>query len=128
MKSSRSHPLRPPGAVLATIVLAAATGAVAASPFTYQGRLVDGGALANGSYELTFRLFNDATAGAPVGSALVLAPVGVTNGLFTVSLDFGNSVFDGSARWLELAARTNGALRQAAVERGAIAKTGCPEL
>lgn len=110
MKSSRFQPFRSFGTVLAAVVLAAATGQMTASPFTYQGRLVDGGTLANGSYELTFRLFNDATAGAAVGSALVLAPVGVTNGLFTVSLDFGHSVFDGSARWLELAARTNGSV------------------
>lgn len=80
-----------------------------ADAFTYQGRLVDGGALANGNYELTLRLFNAATAGTQVGSSVVLAPVGVTNGLFTVELDFGNSAFDGSARWLELSARTNGA-------------------
>lgn len=110
MKASTSQPLRSLGGALMAVVLGCCPGQMVASPFTYQGRLVDGGTLANGSYELTFRLFNDATAGAPVGSAMVLAPVGVTNGLFTVSLDFGNSVFDGSARWLELAARTNGAV------------------
>src|SRR5206468_3283792 len=34
--------------------------------------------------------------------------VGLTNGLFTVPLTFPSSVFDGSARWLDLAVRTNG--------------------
>jgi len=76
-----------------------------ASPITYQGRLVDGAALANGSYEITFRLFDDAIAGSPIGSALVKNPVTVQNGLFTVDLDFGDAAFPGTARWLELAAR-----------------------
>lgn len=81
-----------------------------AVPFTYQGRLVDGAALANGNYELTFRLFDNLAAGTQVGSAVVLAPVAVTNGLFTVELDFGAASFSGAGRWLELAARTNGAV------------------
>ena len=34
--------------------------------------------------------------------------VPVTNGLFTVTLDFGTSVFTGPARWLEIGVRTNG--------------------
>ncbi len=79
-----------------------------AAPFTYQGRLVDGTALANGNYELTFRLFDSLTVGSRVGPELVLTPVGVTNGLFTVALDFGNAAFDGADRWLELAARPAG--------------------
>ncbi|MEN9674892.1 MAG: hypothetical protein RIS76_788 [Verrucomicrobiota bacterium] len=79
-----------------------------ALPFTYQGRLVDGTALANGNYELTFRLFDSLTVGNRVGPELVLTPVEVTNGLFTVALDFGNAAFDGTARWLEMAARPSG--------------------
>lgn len=108
MKSLRFHLPGTAAVALAGLLLGTFAGEVLASPFTYQGRLVDGGALANGTYELTFRLFDDAAVGAVVGTPLVLAPVGVTNGLFTVNLDFGNGVFDGSARWLEMAARTNG--------------------
>lgn len=80
-----------------------------AAPFTYQGRLVDGPGLAGGNYELTFRLFDSAEGGAQVGGDLVLSSVGVTNGLFTVELDFGSAAFTGAARWLQLSARTNGA-------------------
>jgi len=35
------------------------------------------------------------------------AATSISNGLFAVTLDFGG-VFDGSARWLEIAVRTNG--------------------
>ncbi len=70
--------------------------------FTYQGRLLDGSAPANGPYTLTFRLFDAASGGAQV-SATLTRSVTVTNGLFTTGLDFGLAAFDGSARWLEIA-------------------------
>jgi hypothetical protein len=75
--------------------------------FTYQGRLNDGGNPANGTYDLRFALYNDANAGAQQGNLLTNTATGVTNGLFTVTLDFSNQ-FPGAARWLEIAARTNG--------------------
>ena len=34
------------------------------------------------------------------------APVAVSNGLFTVTLDFGTGIFTGPARWLEIGVRT----------------------
>jgi alpha-tubulin suppressor-like RCC1 family protein len=76
--------------------------------FSYQGQLTDGAAAANGTYDLRFTLWNAATAGAPQGATLTQAGVGVTNGLFTATLDFG-AQFSGPNRWLEIAVRTNGA-------------------
>lgn len=76
--------------------------------FTFQGRLTDGGAPANGLYDFQFTVRDALTAGNAVGTPLALNPVGVTNGLFTVTLDFGASPFNGTARWLEIGARTNG--------------------
>ncbi|HEX3145458.1 MAG TPA: hypothetical protein VHQ64_15905, partial [Pyrinomonadaceae bacterium] len=35
--------------------------------FTYQGKLIDGGAAANGTYDLQFALFDNADGGAQVG-------------------------------------------------------------
>src|ERR1035438_6612323 len=74
--------------------------------FTYQGRLFDGGVPANGLYDLQFTNYNAATGGNALG-AFTTNAMPVTNGLFTVALDFG-AVFDGTPRWLEISERTNG--------------------
>jgi hypothetical protein len=76
------------------------------APFTYQGRLTDHAQPANGNYDLTFRLTDAQVAGNALGT-LTNALVPVTNGLFTVTLDFGAAPFDGSALWLEIGVRTN---------------------
>jgi hypothetical protein len=76
--------------------------------FTYQGRLNSSGSPANGNYDFTFALFNNSgTNTGQVGGALTNLDVGVTNGLFTVTLDFG-AVFAGNATWLAIGVRTNG--------------------
>ncbi len=76
--------------------------------FTYQGRLVDNGAPANGEYDMTFRLHDALAAGNPVGAAIQVAPVTVAGGVFTVTLDFGGTPFIGFDRWLEIGVRPNG--------------------
>ena len=83
--------------------------------FNYQGRLIDNGAGASGRYDVRFRLFNDSSAGGQVGPAVTVAPLSVSNGLFTAQLDFGASVFDGTAFWLEIGVRTNGSVSAYAV-------------
>lgn len=75
--------------------------------FTYQGRLNDGTDPANGIYDLTFALFDADTAGNQIGSTLTNTAVGVSNGLFVVTLDLGAGIFDGTARWLEIGVSTN---------------------
>jgi hypothetical protein len=80
-----------------------------ATAFTYQGRLTDGGAPAAGSYDLRFVLYNAEAGGSQVGERLVLTGVTVEDGVFTVLLDFGAGVFDGTARWIEVAVRQAGA-------------------
>ena len=73
--------------------------------FTYQGQLTDNGAPANGSYDLTLSLFDAASAGSTVGTSNVFNDLVMSNGLFTVTLDFGAGAFNGAARWLELGVR-----------------------
>jgi hypothetical protein len=74
--------------------------------FTYQGKLNISGTPANGSYDLRFAVC-DAVTNGNVTSVLTNTATGVSNGLFMVTLDFGN-VFNGSNYWLEIAAQTNG--------------------
>ncbi len=74
--------------------------------FTYQGSLNDGANPITGMYDLKFTLYDSVGA---VGSPVDKLATGVTNGLFTVMLDFGAGIFTGPARWLEIAAKTNGA-------------------
>jgi hypothetical protein len=90
-------------AVLAGVNQATAQG----TAFTYQGRLNNGTNPASGSYDMTFSLYNAGTGGSQVGSTLTSLAVGVTNGLFTVTEDFG-AVFNGTPYWLEIGVRTNG--------------------
>jgi len=73
--------------------------------FTYQGRLTDGGSPANGHYDFKFQLYDAASDGNPVGSTVAQEDVAVSEGLFTVQLDFGTDAFTGEARWLEIGVR-----------------------
>jgi hypothetical protein len=75
--------------------------------FTYQGSLDDNGSPANGLYDLRFEIFDAETNGFSHG-AVTNAAVPVAGGIFTVTADFGASVFDGGDRWLEIGAVTNG--------------------
>lgn len=75
---------------------------------TYQGKLTDGGQLANGIFDFRFAIYDSPGDGAPVAGPITNSAVGVSNGLFTTTLDFGPGVFTGEARWLEIGVRTNG--------------------
>ncbi len=74
--------------------------------FTYQGRLTVGGQPATGLYDFRFLLANTELTGGAVGQPILLEEIPVTNGVFTVALDFGLGAFDGAARWLEIAVRS----------------------
>ncbi len=95
-------------------VLAATAGLAQAQPltetFTYQGRLSDTGALADGTYDFQFRLFTDAGATTIIGNPITRTNVQVVDGLFTVTVNFGGSglLFTGDRRWLEVSVRPAG--------------------
>ncbi|MEI7937613.1 MAG: tail fiber domain-containing protein [Verrucomicrobiota bacterium] len=76
--------------------------------FTYQGRLSDGANTANGIYDLRFTVYDDSSGPGLMAGPLTNSSFAVSNGLFTVTLDFGQHVFAGEARWLEIGVRSNG--------------------
>ena len=76
--------------------------------FTYQGRLNASGAPANGSYDIAFTLYATNTSGVAIAGPVTNTAVGVTNGLFTTTVDFGDA-FTGASNWLEIAVSTNAA-------------------
>jgi hypothetical protein len=75
--------------------------------FTYQGQLEQGGNPANGVYDFRFDLFTVPTGGTSVSGFVTNAATPVSNGLFTVTLDFGTGVFDGTTYWMHIGVRTN---------------------
>src|SRR5256885_184949 len=86
-----------------------AAGQTLGTEFTYQGQLKNGGSRASGLHDLRFRLFDASVAGAQVGTTLCVDNVVMSDGLFTVALDFG-AVFAGQQRFLEIEVRADTAL------------------
>jgi hypothetical protein len=78
--------------------------------FTYQGELQDQGQPANGTYDFSFRLLDGADPGtaSQVGSPLAVDHVDISDGIFSVELDFGVGPFNGEARWLEISVARDG--------------------
>ncbi len=94
---------------LVLLLLLVGSAAQAQTPaFTYQGRLTDAALPANGSYDFQFRLFDALVAGAQIGGTLSPTNVAVSNGVFTVTLDFGAAVFPGANRFLDISVRLAG--------------------
>lgn len=80
--------------------------APAGDAFTYQGRLTDNNAPANGLYDLSFTLHDVATGQGTLSvDPVQFDDVPVENGVFSVQLDFGGGYFTGEQRWLAISVR-----------------------
>jgi hypothetical protein len=101
------------GALLAAVMIVCmapvSTASAQGTAFTYQGQLNDSGQPANGVYDLRFSLFTTNTGGSLAYGFVTNSGTVVSNGLFTVTLDFGTGVFNGTPYWLQIGVRTNGA-------------------
>jgi hypothetical protein len=74
--------------------------------FTYQGELRQTDVLANGDFDFQFELFD--SGGMSISSQVLLEGIAVTDGKFTVQLDFGISPFTGQEVLLEIGVREAG--------------------
>jgi hypothetical protein len=75
--------------------------------FTYQGRLIDNGAPVDGvTCTFTFELYESASGGGTLDTYSDTAEV--SDGYFSVLLDFGSDTFEGEARWLEVSVQCPG--------------------
>ena len=100
--------------LLMLVVMSASAAHGQTTAFTYQGQLSDAGALANGSYDLRFALFDSTAGGAQIGANQTVPAVPVGAGVFTVQLDFGVNAFPGANRFVRprrLAGCTSSATR-----------------
>jgi len=72
--------------------------------FTFQGRLTDSNVAqpTSGTYQMQFALFDAVSGGNQIGATLTNPTVQVTNGIFTVSLNFGAESFSGAPRFLQI--------------------------
>ena len=97
-----------PLALVLTLNYQSATVHAQGTAFTYQGQLQDNGGLANGLYDIRASLWSAASAGTMLSAYYTNSAVAVSNGLFTVLIDFGPGVFTGGTNWLQIGVRTNG--------------------
>ncbi|MCB9861201.1 MAG: hypothetical protein H6815_12200 [Phycisphaeraceae bacterium] len=73
--------------------------------FTYQGELNKLGAPVNDTCDFRFWLYDSIMGGNQVGPMLEATSVSVTDGRFSVDLNFGAAAFDNSGRWLGVEVR-----------------------
>ncbi len=92
-------------AIAASMLIASLQAAPLGTAISYQGRLTESGAPANGLFDMQLCLHDDALGSTPLVCAAAFDDVPVADGLFTVAPDFGGGWFLGEARFLELRVR-----------------------
>lgn len=86
----------------AMLFVFASSASAQGTAFTYQGRLTNKGQAADGRHDLQFSVYDHESEGRVIGRPITVGDTPVSNGLFTVTLDFGKEIFTGPVRWLEV--------------------------
>lgn len=76
--------------------------------FNFQGRLNSLGLPVHGNHDLRFTVYGSAAGADLISGPITISPVAVKNGVFNCRLDFGDQVYNGAARWLEIGVRPTG--------------------
>jgi len=96
-------------ATVAFFTTVASTAIAVVDPgFSYQGELRLSGAPVDGDHDFRFRLYVDESSGTAIGPTLALDNVPVSDGVFSVFLDFGAAPLASQPRFLEIDVRTSG--------------------
>jgi hypothetical protein len=77
--------------------------------FNFNGRLSNLGLPVNGLHDMRFAVYGSPGGADLVAGPITVSPVAVRNGIFNCRLDFGEQVFNGSGRWLDISVRPFGA-------------------
>lgn len=73
--------------------------------FTYQGFLEKDGQPVDGTADFQASIWDDGLTGIELVVPLEFTNIDVVDGAFSIEMDFGTGLFDGSPRWLQLAVR-----------------------
>jgi hypothetical protein len=92
-------------AILSCIAFVTASAEPQGTAFTYQGQLKQLSEPANGFFDFQFELYDAPGGGASLAPPIRLEDVMVSEGIFTVELDFGLAPFAGEQLWLEIFVR-----------------------
>lgn len=103
MKTRSLHKLAAP-ALASLLILSAGlrTASGQGTAFIYQGQLASNGAPVTGRYDMVFWLYETNVSGSVIAGPITNSDTDVSNGLFSVTLDFGPGVFTGSNYWLDI--------------------------
>lgn len=71
-------------------------------PFQYQGLLIEQGIPVYGIYDLEFTLYDTPNDVNLIALPVFIDDVNVIDGHYSVELDFGNNIFNGQTRWMEI--------------------------
>ena len=93
--------------LVAAVNIPFSTARAQGTAFTYQGQLQNNGSPASGTYNFQFSLYATNTNGTAIAGPVTNSAVAVSNGLFTTTIDFGASVWNGQTNWLQIRVETN---------------------
>lgn len=92
-----------PALILISVLTLLSSAFSQTTAFTYQGQLRSNNAPANGHFDLQFSIFAASSGGLALTTPISNPSVEVSNGVFTILLDFGAGAYNGGIAGWKLA-------------------------